>query len=832
MDSAGAVTRDTPTASIKNSVHANILSGYDGDVITLGEDRPPMAHGYGTWTFKTGKVSGRWALGNPVGNMSMTFTDRQGHVTYRGELKVENGKCIAHGNGKQERVYQDGVVRVFDGTWSAGKCVNGKATMGKSENGEVTLGNTVYEGTFDDFDDEIVRGTRICDDKGPDGANVTEKYEGEFKNWGAHGAGSRIFTSDATSITEDGIFAKDALFTGQRYILKCNGLSQREVIERNAIIMTCQQTSPDEATITWTREKTYKGPVQNWRPHGKGEMLWLNGDKYEGEFQNGLIHGFGTITWNTGDKKQHSYTGFFAEGKRTGEGTYQWPDGKTCQGNWIAGVPTGDVTITYPDKKIYQGPVNAKSEPHEGSGKMIFADRTCSGKWNNGNPTKNMSLIYSDGSRYSGKVNYQYQPGGPGTMTMPDGTEKTGIWDNVNLKSAAVPAQPVSENSQKTDPTLHSAKKAVSKKDQNPKLPGVFKGGINTSGQPDGQGEMHLKDGTIVSGKWTDGRSNGEMKVVSPDRRCYVGPIRLEKGKYQPHGMGTMSWPDGRTCTGSWDCGTPEGKMVMLYLDGTQFKGELNSDYQPDRQGTMSWPDSFSEKSCKGIWENGIPKKVVTLTCHDGKIFTGMVNPSYEPHGQGKMTWPDDENVVSCTGFWRDGETLGQVTMAYRNGDSYQGSLDSNYRPDKKGKYTWHDGKIYEGDSKDGKPHGNGSYKLPGKYTYAGSLAGGQMHGHGVLDFEGGERFEGTFRQGRIDGPGKLLIDGFTYAYDNFTELVAEELSFESATITWKDGHYKGPVKDGRPDGDGELTWRGKVYPGPFDEGQKNIPAAVQFPGR
>ena len=61
----------------------------------------------------------------------------------------------------------------------------------------------------------------------------------------------------------------------------------------------------------------------------------------------------------------------------------------------------------------------------------------------------------------------------------------------------------------------------------------------------------------------------------------------------------------------------------------------------------------------------------------------------------------------------------------------------------------------YEGELRDGKPHGEGGFTLPvGLARYEGAFRDGQPHGQGVLVYSDGRRYEGEFRSGDRHGCG------------------------------------------------------------------------------
>ena len=64
------------------------------------------------------------------------------------------------------------------------------------------------------------------------------------------------------------------------------------------------------------------------------------------------------------------------------------------------------------------------------------------------------------------------------------------------------------------------------------------------------------------------------------------------------------------------------------------------------------------------------------------------------------------------------------------------------------------DGGIYEGTFREGKQHGQGTYRLPNGYEYTGEWVDGEIRGQGVARFPNGSIYEGAFAAGKPEGQG------------------------------------------------------------------------------
>ena len=76
---------------------------------------------------------------------------------------------------------------------------------------------------------------------------------------------------------------------------------------------------------------------------------------------------------------------------------------------------------------------------------------------------------------------------------------------------------------------------------------------------------------------------------------------------------------------------------------------------------------------------------------------------------------------------------------------------------------TFDDGAGYEGELRDGEPHGEGVMTWPDGARYEGEFRAGRKHGPGVFTSPGGDRYEGTFREGMFYEGVMTYPDGLRY---------------------------------------------------------------------
>ena len=144
-----------------------------------------------------------------------------------------------------------------------------------------------------------------------------------------------------------------------------------------------------------TKDKgVYVGEEIDGKRHGQGTVTYSNGKKYVGEFKNGKKHGQGTQTWSDGDK----YEGEHKDGKRNGQGTMTYSDGRKYVGGFKNGRWHGKGVSTALDGQRWYTLYNGewKKGKRHGQGKLVVTkkdeDGTLLGRWNLGK-WKGMTVI-------------------------------------------------------------------------------------------------------------------------------------------------------------------------------------------------------------------------------------------------------------------------------------------------------------------------------------------------------------------------------------------------------------------------------------------------------
>ena len=153
-------------------------------------------------------------------------------------------------------------------------------------------------------------------------------------------------------------------------------------------------------------------------------------------------------------------------------------------------------------------------------------------------------------------------------------------------------------------------------------------------------------------------------------------------------------------------------------------------------------------------------------------------------------------------------------TIYYTNGKiKYEGEIKNGKRHGQ-GTYYFVSGAKYIGEFKDNKRHGQGTYYYANGDKYVGEFENGIHHGQGILYYANGDKYEGEFKKHHRDGQGTLY-------YANGDKYIGE---FENdhldgqGTIYYANGNkYIGGFENNYLDGQGILYYaNGNKYEGEF----------------
>jgi hypothetical protein len=181
------------------------------------------------------------------------------------------------------------------------------------------------------------------------------------------------------------------------------------------------------------------------------------------------------------------------------------------------------------------------------------------------------------------------------------------------------------------------------------------------------------------------------------------------------------------------------------------------------------------------------------VTYGNGCTYEGYFNSEKQKHGFGVYSWiePDEEagahkKVASFEGMYTDGKKHGLGKMTFPNGDVYNGEWKEN-KMEGEGTYMYAKTKdIYSGAWVAGLKHGTGCYEYgETKSQLNGSWESGAfVSGEWVLS--GAGIFQGGFQGGKPSGPGQFVFaSGVTQSGDYSKRQAVEDEDASLIEPTW-----------------------------------------------
>jgi|GEM_PF-2214670 len=159
--------------------------------------------------------------------------------------------------------------------------------------------------------------------------------------------------------------------------------------------------------------------------NGYGEMISPEGWSYKGQWKNGKRHGQGSCVWDDGKSQYDGHWKFdFPDGKGTGS----WADGSTCTGQWKKGEQSGKCTLIGADGSIYEGDMCQGYK--NGKGVITWPNgEKFDGYWMDDNIYGQGVYTWPDGKRYEGEMYYNFKHGS-GILEFSNGTKIVGEWQD------------------------------------------------------------------------------------------------------------------------------------------------------------------------------------------------------------------------------------------------------------------------------------------------------------------------------------------------------------------------------------------------------------------
>jgi len=309
--------------------------------------------------------------------------------------------------------------------------------------------------------------------------------------------------------------------------------------------------------------------------------------------------------------------------------------------------------------------------------------------------------------------------------------------------------------------------------------------------------QIHAKrfdDGAYYEGQMKDGAPHGQGIMRWLDGRVYEGEWRSGNRE----GGGRARWPDQHEFSGSWEKNEPQ-KGRWTVRDGRTFTGRLVDGF-PNGYGTLTLSDG---RKLQGEWKNGVLETGAPWVWPDSQTPKGRSNDNTpSSHDSSKLATKDDR-------------------LMERNAPATPPTEDHTVRPQDEAPQihvkTFDDGAQYEGQMKDGVPHGRGVMKWPDGGQYDGEWRSGNRDGQGTMKWPDGRQFAGSWTRNEPNSGSGIwtLRDGRT-----FNGHLVNDLPDGRGKTTWPDGReYEGNWKNGKPEGTERWKWPdGRTFRGRSDD--------------
>lgn len=493
-------------------------------------------------------------------------------------------------------------------------------------------------------------------------------------------------------------------------------------------------------------ESGYSGETRDMKPHGKGKMTDKKGVVYEGDFKNGQRHGVITVTkpgkqpvtqfWIadkyrkevpvgkdkngevpspfeeggrmygygrvSDDATKSSSYGVFIDGSLNGTGKRYVP-GHVEEGEFLNGyLVDGQLTMNKGknEKVTYEGRMAGKCI--EGTAVLTTEDDSRKEVW-----TGNFYDGYLEGRGHS-------------VVSRPnDETESAGIFAYGMLYGDAVQKRDVSYGSGIHETSVydggfyadryHGEGRLFMALDEIPSQASMVR--CNVSLPPFNSARIEVvMDGRFDNGAFVEGR------ITYSDGSWYDGKF-TEVGLVQ--GSMRQVNQDGSVYQGACVDGVPHGEGELYVADGSVFRGEFEYG-QPVK---VEVPEQKTVRRVDAVRNDELTYEFNNLSTGYGKSVL------IKPAGVKIMVRTNVTYLkVVCKGRFKGDQMIeGKVTMS--DGNWLQGVFENGVLMEGKGKTVDKYRVVYEGEIKNGFPHGNGKCHYNDGTWFEGKFAWGNRMG-------------------------------------------------------------------------------------------------------
>uniref|UniRef100_A0A8C1NLN9 Alsin Rho guanine nucleotide exchange factor ALS2 b n=1 Tax=Cyprinus carpio TaxID=7962 RepID=A0A8C1NLN9_CYPCA len=254
------------------------------------------------------------------------------------------------------------------------------------------------------------------------------------------------------------------------------------------------------------------------------------------------------------------------------------------------------------------------------------------------------------------------------------------------------------------------------------------------------------------------------LKVTSPEESfTLLASSPAEKAKW----LRSIKQAVEQALGGMGHDGIPPSAGVMQRADPPISRTASYTFYKDSR---------LKEATYEGRWVSGKPHGQGVVKWPDGRMYTGTFKNGLED-GFGDYVVPN-KNLNSCDhyqGQWKDGKMHGFGTFRYASGEIYEGSFLDNMRHGhgmlRSGKLNSTSPSVFIGQWQNDKKSGYGVFDdITRGEKYMGMWLDDQRQGNGVVVTQFGLYYEGAFNNNKMMGTGVLLSEDDTTFEGEFSE--------------------------------------------------------------
>ena len=291
----------------------------------------------------------------------------------------------------------------------------------------------------------------------------------------------------------------------------------------------------------------YVGEKKEGKKHGYGIYYWFDGSKYEGYYENDLREGYGKMKWEEGGK----YEGYWKQNEREGLGRIFFSNGNKYEGEYKNSQEDGFGMYIWKDGSKYIG--DLRDNDFNGIGTLIYDDGDIyEGEYKNGKKHGIGIFYYKDGRKYEGEWKYG-KKNGRGIFYINKEKKYEGLWEE-NRK--------ILVNYIENDEYIKNKKMIGNNKIKIEYVDGdIYEGEYNQETKIiEGIGSYYFNHGAIYKGQFEDNLFSGKG-LYSYDGTNISGIYK--KGKL--NGQGEINMKNGNTLKGKFKDGKKEG--IFLFYD-------------------------------------------------------------------------------------------------------------------------------------------------------------------------------------------------------------------------------------------------------------------------